>query len=64
MRLENIQLVTNLKHLKKKIQLKQFEASKLGIKDFLSNLLNETKNFQVVNNTKINVNKIQAKWRN
>ena len=45
MRLENIQLVTNLKHLKKKIQLNQFEASKLGIKDFLSNLLNETKNF-------------------
>ena len=45
MRLENIQLVTNLKHLKKKIQLKQFEASKLGIKDFLSNLLNETKKF-------------------
>ena len=41
-----MQSVTKSNQLRKKDPIEQLEASKSGIKDFLSDLLNETKGFK------------------
>ena len=42
----------------------QLEASKLSIKDFLIDHLNETKGLKYQITVKILIKKIQAQWRN
>ena len=57
MRLEDMQWVTKLKHLKKKNPIKQLEASKSSIKDMFSDLLNETKGFKYQITLKVTLKK-------
>ena len=48
--------------IEKKDQIKQLEAEKSSIKDFFSDLLNETKGFKY--QITLNVKKVKTKWRN
>ena len=50
--------------VERKDSIVQLEASKLNIKDFFNNLLNETKGFKYQNIVKVLLKKIQAQWRN
>ena len=60
MRLEDMQLVTKLKYLKKKIQLEV----KSSTKDLFSDLLNKIKGFKYQITLKVMLKKIQTQWKN
>ena len=50
--------------IEKKDPIKQLKASKLRIKDLLSDLLNEAKSFKYQITLKVMLKKVQAKWKN
>ena len=50
--------------IQRKDPVVQLEASKAGIKDLFSDLLNETKGFKYQITVKVLLKKIQAQWRN
>ena len=50
--------------IERKYPIVQLEASKSSIKDFFSDLLNETRGFKYQITVKVLLKKIQAQWRN
>ena len=53
-----------VKIIKKKDPIKQLEASKSSVKNFFSELLNETKGFKYQITLNVILKKIQIKWKN
>ena len=60
MRLEDMQLVTKWKYLKKKIQLEV----KSSTKDLFCDLLNKIKGLKYQITLKVMLKKIQSQWKN
>ena len=57
-------MLYKVKIIVKKDPIVQLEASKSSIKDFFSDLLNETKGFKCQITVKLLLKKTQAQWRN